>query len=151
MKVLSLICLIAVVSCAHNRSPSSEHKQNIAQDSMALGNVHASAVKTATKDNVCFDVTLKMKGTKQEEASAANWTMAWVDQNAQYHLLNPAQRDPASVPQGGQVVAPYGAYEEWTNTFRTCAPEASVKNVKSLVLTPKSSTFKDEDLRLSWD
>ena len=152
MKSLSVICLIALVSCAHNRAPSSENTPYVAKDSMALGNVKASAVKTASKDNVCFDVTLTMKGTPQDEASASNWTMAWVDQNSQYHLLNPSQRDPASVPQGGQVVAPYGAYQEWTNTFRTCAPEASMKNVKSLVLTPKNTTYKDKDgLRLVWD
>jgi hypothetical protein len=92
-----------------------------------------------------------MKGVEQQNAQTSNWTLAWVDKNDHYHLLNTSQRDPASVPQGGQVVAPYGAYEEWTSNFVTCAPKARMNDVKALVLTPKELPYKEsKGLTLNW-
>ena len=104
MKYFSVICLIGLVSCAHHRAPASMLGQQVAYDSIALGNVQAHAVKRVEKEDVCFDINLKMKGVDQQNAQSSNWTLAWVDKNNQYHLLNTSQRDPASVPQGGQVV-----------------------------------------------
>ena len=125
--------------------------KDMAYNSMALGNVKASALKTIENGDVCFDVDLVMKGVKQEDAASSNWTLAWVDQNAQYHLLNTNQREPASVPKGGTIVAPYGAYQEWTNNFKTCASKISPSDVKALVLTPKTLPFKNEQsLHLNW-
>ena len=151
MKLLPIICIFILSSCAHNRGPASDKMINTASDSIALGNVKASAIKVEENQDVCFDISLKMKGVEQRDASLANWTLAWVDQGSRYHLLNLNQRDPASVPTGGQKIAPYGTYEEWTNTFRTCAPEAKFEDVKSIVLTPKSLPYKKiESMILEW-
>jgi hypothetical protein len=151
MKYLSIICLIGLVSCAHHRAPASMQGQQIAYDSIALGNVQAHAVKRVEKEDVCFDINLKMKGVEQQNAQTSNWTLAWVDKNDQYHLLNTSQRDPASVPQGGQIVAPYGAYQEWTSNFVSCAPKARLNDVKALVLTPKELPYKEsKGLTLNW-
>jgi hypothetical protein len=143
MKYLSVLCLMALVSCAHQRGPASANGQPVAHDSMALGNVQASAVKKIEQQDVCFDVTLKMKGVSREQAQPSNWTLAWVDNKNQYHLLNPSARHPASVPQGGPVVMPYGAYNEWSNNFIMCAPKARMDDVKGIVLTPKDLPYKD--------
>lgn len=152
MRLLSFLFLATIISCAQTRGPASLSGEKVAYDSMALGNVRAQAVKTINAQDVCFDITLTMKNVPQKEASPSNWTVAWVDQESKYHLLNLNQRDPASVPQGGQKIAPYGAYEEWTNTFRTCAPKAKLGDVKSLVLTPKELTYKEnEGLKLEWN
>jgi hypothetical protein len=61
------------------------------------------------------------------------------------------QRDPASTPQGGQVVAPYYAYQEWKNHFTACAPKAHFSDVKTIVLTPKEFAWKgNRELNLTW-
>jgi hypothetical protein len=152
MKVLALFSLFVIVSCAHNRGPASLNGQPVAYDEMALGNIKASAVKSIEKQDVCFDITLKMKGVPQREAQASNWTVAWVDKESKYHLLSLNQRDPASAPQGGTKVVPYGAYEEWTNTFKTCAPKARSGDVQSLILTPKELTYREaEGMKLEWN
>lgn len=152
MKMLSIICLFAVMACSHNRNPASLSGQPVAHDSMALGNIKADATKRLSKEAVCFDINMAMKGVSQEKAMPANWTVAWVDHNEQYHLIKMNQRDPASVPKGGQVVAPYGAYEEWNNSFTACAPKAEFGQVKSLVLTPKELPYReDKSLRLNWN
>lgn len=152
MRLLSFLLLATFMSCAHNRGPASVNGQQVASDSVALGNVRATAVKSINAQDVCFDITLVMKNVPQKEASPSNWTVAWVDQESKYHLLNLNQRDPASDPQGGQKIAPYGTYEEWTNNFRTCAPKAKLGDVKSLILTPKELTYKEnEGLKLEWN
>jgi hypothetical protein len=152
MKVLAIISLFAFVSCAHNRGPASVNGNPVAYDNMAGGNVKASAVKTIDQQDVCFDISLEMKGVDQKEAMASNWTLAWVDKDSRYHLLSLNQRDPASVPKGGTKVAPYGAYEEWSNSFKACAPKARIGDVKSLVLTPKELSYKEtEGMKLEWN
>lgn len=152
MKLLAIISLLAIFGCAQHRGPASVNGNPVAYDQMALGNIKASAVKTVENQDVCFDITLDMKGVKQNEAMASNWTLAWVDKDAKYHLLSMNQRDPASVPKGGTKVEPYGAYEEWSNSFRTCAPKARVGDVKSLILTPKELSYKEtEGMKLEWN
>lgn len=152
MKKLFLLNLLVLTSCAQYRGPASQNGSPVAYDTIALGNVKASAIKTIEDQNVCFDVTVVMKGVDQKEAQASNWTLAWVDKQSQYHLLSLSQREPASVPKGGTKVAPYGAYEEWTNTFRTCAPQVRMNDVKSLVLTPKELSYKEsESMKLEWN
>ncbi len=152
MKVLNLLFLVILASCAHDRRPSSVNGNPIAYDSMALGNVKAEAVRRADAQEICFDIKLTITGTKQENVLPSNWTVAVVDKNQQYHLLKNNQRDPASVPQGGQIVAQYGTYQEWSNNFIACAPRAKVGDVKSLVLTPKHLPFKDDKgLELKWN
>jgi hypothetical protein len=151
MKVLALISLFALVSCAHNRRPASLNGNPVAYDEMAFGNVRALAVKSVEQQDVCFDITLEMKGVNQKEVMSTNWTVAWVDKDSKYHLLALNQRDPASVPKGGTKIAPYGTYEEWSNSFRTCAPKTKMSDVKSLVLTPKELTYNEhEGMKLVW-
>ncbi len=151
MKYLSIICLIAMMGCSHYREPASSHGSPVAYDTAALGNVLAYANKRMEKQDVCFDIHLEMKGGSQQNIMSNNWTVAWVDQQNQFHLLNMNQRDPASTPKGGQVVTPYGHYQEWKNQFTTCAPKANFNDVKSLVLTPKDLPWKgDRELSLNW-
>lgn len=124
----------------------------MAYDSIAKGNVNGSAAKWEDKEELCFDISVSIKGGEEEHILPANWSLAWVDKNQKFHLLKLTQRDPASVPHGGQVLAPYGSYEEWTNSFRNCVPRLKMKDVKALVLTPKSLPFKDAgSLNLKWD
>ncbi len=152
MKKIILLTFLVLASCAQHRGPASQNGATVAYDTMALGNVKASAIKSIEDQSVCFDVTVVMKGVDQKEAQASNWTIAWVDQQSQYHLLSLSQREPASIPVGGTKVAPYGAYQEWTNTFRTCAPQARMNDVKSLVLTPKELSYKEsESMKLEWN
>ena len=123
----------------------------MAYDSVSLGNIQAHAIKRVEKDEVCFDVSLKMKNVDKQNAQPSNWSFAWVDKAEQYHLMSATQRDPAAVPKGGEVVAPYGAYQEWTNSFVTCAPKAKFSDVKSLVMTPKDLPYKEvKSLVLTW-
>jgi hypothetical protein len=152
IKIMMILCLVILASCSHQRGPASVDGNPVAYDSMALGNVKASAVKRASNQEVCFDINLVTKDVKPEQAQASNWTMAWVDQNDQYHLIPITQRDPASAPQGGAVVAPYGAYTEYSNNFTTCAPKAQMDNVKGVVLTPKDLPYNKKDgLKLTWN
>jgi len=151
-KILMILCLVALVSCAHQRGPASIDGNPVAYDSMALGNVKASAVKRVNDKEVCFDINLVTKDVRQDQAQASNWTLAWVDKEDQYHLLTITQREPASAPQGGAVVAPYGAYTEYSNNFTTCAPKTEIDNVKGLVLTPKDLPYAKKDgLKLTWN
>lgn len=147
-----IFCLIILASCAHKRGPASIDGHTVAYDSMALGNVTANAIKRTDDKQVCFDINLYAKDVKVEQAQASNWTLAWVDTKDQYHLLPTTQRVPASVPQGGAVVAPYGSYSEYTNTFTTCAAASDIHEVKSLVLTPKELPYDKKDgMKLTWN
>ncbi len=152
MKILGMITLLTfLVSCAHEMRTPASHKGPIAHDSLAWGNVKAVAAKEADQQSVCFDIELTLKGTPQEQANPSNWTVAWVDKQDHYHLVSLQQRDPASGPEGGTNVMPYGSYQQWSNTFRTCANKASFDDVKALVLTPKQLDYKFKDgLKLVW-
>lgn len=151
MRTLLLTSLFILIGCSHDRGPASLASNNVASDSMALGNVKATATKSTESKNVCFDIALTMTGVEQKDASTSNWTVAWVDQDSKYHLLSLNQRDPASVPQGGTKIAPYGYYQEWRNNFKACAPKAQLGDVKGIILTPKELPYKDsESLTLEW-
>jgi hypothetical protein len=150
-KSIMLLFLIILSSCAQNRGPASVGGNPVAYDSMALGNVKASAVKRTQNQEVCFDIELVTKDVKPEQAQASNWTLAWVDHENQYHLLATTQREPASTPQGGAVVSPYGAYNEFNSSFTTCVPKAQMHHVKSLIMTPKDLPYAKKDgLKLQW-
>ncbi len=70
MKILSIICLLAFVSCAHDRHPASRPNSSpVAYDTAALGNVLAYATKRIDKQDVCFDINLEMKGARQQDKS----------------------------------------------------------------------------------
>lgn len=152
MKILGLITLLTFfVSCAHEMRGPAAYKGPVAEDSLAWGNVRAVAAKQADNQSVCFDIELTLTGTPQEQASPSNWTVAWVDKQDHYHLVKLQQRDPASEPAGGETISPYGSFKQWTNSFRTCAPQAQVDNVKALVLTPKQLPYDFKDgLKLIW-
>jgi hypothetical protein len=152
MKYTIIFCLILLANCTHKRGPASTAGHPIAHDSMALGNVRASALKRIDNQQVCFDISLIAKNVRQEQVQPSNWTFAWVDKNEQYHLLPVTQRQPASAPQGGVVTAPYGFHHEYSNNFTACAPQARMEDVKTLVLIPKDFPYHTKDgLRLSWE
>jgi hypothetical protein len=88
---------------------------------------------------------------RQADAHTYNWTLGWIDQNEQLHEINLIERSPASVPEGGKLVAPYGTFERWTNTFRACAPAAHPRDVKGIVLTPKELPYAERELVLNWN
>ena len=150
-KIMMILCLAVLASCAPQRGPASIDGNPVAYDSMALGNVKASAVKRTDNKDVCFDIKLLAKDVKPEQAQASNWTLAWVDQNNQTHALPMTQRDPASAPQGGTVVAPYGTYTDYANNFTTCVSKTHFENVKGIVLTPKDLPYAKNDLKLNWN
>ncbi len=143
MKVSALLFfLLLFMSCTHK--PSFRNGHPVAYDSMAEGKISASAVKILESSEVCFDITLDVKGVEQKTAETSNWSLAWVDGNSRYHLIGLIQRDPAATPKG--------EHKEWTNRFRTCAAKASMKDVKSLILTPKEIPFGDtQGLHLKWN
>lgn len=141
MKTLFVISALILSGCAH-KTPKTR-PANVAYDSMADGKVEAEVKKTLQKKQVCFDIKLSMKDVAQKDIYTSNWTVAWVDQDSRYHLLQLNQRDPASIPEGGP--------DEWTNNFRTCAPMERLGNVGSLVLTPKTLPFAEtEGMSLQW-
>ncbi len=143
MKVsLVLFFFLFFISCTHQ--PSFMNGHPVAYDSMAEGKVRASAVKQMGPNEVCFEITINVKGAEQKSAESSNWSLAWVDANSRYHLMSLIQRDPASVPSGD--------HKAWTNNFRTCAAKASMIDVKSLVLTPKELPYQDtQGLKLEWN
>lgn len=152
MKYLGMITLLSLlVSCAHDMRGPASSLGPVAEDSLAWGNVRAVAAKEVDHKAVCFDIELTLTGTPQDQARPSNWTVAWVDQQDHYHLVNLQQRDPASVPAGGETISPYGSYQKWTNAFRTCAPNVEASSVKALVLTPKQLPYSFSDgLKLVW-
>ena len=150
-KIMMILCLASLASCAPQRGPASIEGNPVAYDSMALGNVKASAVKRAEDKDVCFDIKLLAKDVKPEQAQVSNWTLSWVDQNNQTHALPITHRGPASAPQGRAVVAPYGAYTDYSNNFTTCVPKTHFENVKGIVLTPKDLPYAKNDLKLNWN
>lgn len=151
MKALIVFCLIGLVSCSHHRGPASVGGLPVAYDSMAWGNVQASAVKRSQNQDLCFDIDLVMKNVKPEQAQASNWTLAWVDEQNHYHLLPVTQRGPASTPQGSTITTPYYYYEEYKSSFSACAPAAKASEAKRLVLTPKELPYRSKELSLSWE
>lgn len=139
------------MGCTH-RGPASVDGDRVAHDSMALGNVKASATKHADKKNVCFDIALLTKDVKPEQAQPSNWSLSWIDKNNQTHVIPITHRGPASDPAGGSVVAPYGAYNEYTNHFSACASDTEFENVKAIVLTPRELPYAKKDgLKLTWN
>ncbi|MCM2350931.1 MAG: hypothetical protein NDI69_12990 [Bacteriovoracaceae bacterium] len=136
-----LLFLLVAVGCA--QQPIKPPVQNVATDSIAQGKVSAIVTKKTQKRQICFDITLKMQGVKQQYVEASNWNLAWTDAENRFHLLNLKQRQPASVPRGGK--------KEWTNTFWTCDAKSRLKEIDSLLLTPKTLPFREsEGLKFQW-
>ena len=153
MKTLSIFCLLVLgVSCSHYRGPASTKDKDVASTSMAGGNIQAKAKKSVQKQDLCFDINLIAKGVERRIADPSNWTVAWIDHQEKFHLMNLNQRDPASVPHGGRVVASYGSFNEWSNHFKACSSKAKISDVKSLILTPKELPYKEtEGMTLVWE
>lgn len=143
--------MMILASCANLRPSKTINGNPVAYDSLAGGDVKVSATKRIEINEVCFDINVSLRGTSQQEAMPRNWSLAWVDKKNQYHLLSLNQRDPASVPQGGQVLPRSGERNEWFNTFRTCVDRPELDDVKGIVLTPKELPFDGiRSLRLEW-
>jgi hypothetical protein len=150
---LILSFFILVGSCANHRIPEQEKNNKIvASDSIASGRIKVEAIKNISRNEVCFEIKLKLSGTHQHQATPKNWTIAWVDGKNQYRLLSVNQRDPASIPEGGLLISKSGEREEWKNTFTTCGAKEELDEVKSIVLTPKELPFQySRNLILSWE
>jgi hypothetical protein len=145
-------CLLICIGCANLRPPTVIDGHPVAYDSMASGNVKASAIKKIEAQDVCFDISISLVAPNQLAALPRNWSLAWVDKKNQYHLLSLNQRNPASTPKGGHTIPRFGQRDEWTNEFRTCASKAELDDVKGIVLTPKELPFDDKrSLRLNWE
>lgn len=137
----AILFLLVASGCAQQAIQPTD--QTVATDSIAEGKVSAVVTKKAQKRQICFDITLKMQDVKQQYAEASNWNLAWTDSQNRFHLLNLKQRQPASVPQGGK--------KEWTNTFWTCDAKSRLKEIDSLLLTPKTLPFREsEGLKFQW-
>ncbi len=146
-----LLLFLLISSCAYHHKQTSQEGPAFAQDTLANGKVHVTAFKTIEHQDVCFEITLKIKEATMKEALTSNWTAAWLDKESKYHLLNLNQRDPASVPQGRGSKNSDATFNEWSNTFRTCAPEAKISDVKILILTPKELSYHTKSgLQLEW-
>jgi hypothetical protein len=151
MRKLLMLTLLIFYGCAQTGvKPRMLDGNPMAYDSAASGNVLASAAKVSENKDICFEISLSLKGVSEQAAMASNWTLTWVDQKDRHHLMKLNQRDPASTPNAEFTQAPYGAYQEWTNTFRTCINRTKSAEVKSLVLTPKELPFEEQSLILKW-
>lgn len=113
--------------------------------SVSQGAVTVRAKKYVRKSRACFDISIVSRG-QQEHVELANWTAAWMDNTNRYHFLSLNHRYPTSTPK----------YENatWSHGLRGCAPSnISVKDVKSLVLTPKELSYNKElgSFEIQWN
>ena len=151
MKILSVLFSLLLLACSTAPQPAMLTGAPQAYATTAEGKVRAAANKWSADEGVCFDIAISIKEVEQEDLGPLSWNMAWKDQRNQYHLLKINPRDPASALRLEEVQAPYGAYKEWTNTFRTCALTANIDEVKSLVLTPQNLKLKGiNTMELTW-
>jgi hypothetical protein len=145
VRIISVLFLLFLVNCTHTKVKDTRPSETLAYDSISKNRVKAQALKKIQQNDVCFEITLRVKSKDASVSSPSNWTLAWEDQNSRYHLLTLKLRDPASLPR-------LSPKKEWVNVFRTCAFHARLKEVKSLILTPKELPFgKHESLRLEWE
>ena len=137
------ILFLILASCSHgNQSPPMD--RSVASDAIAAGNVSATVQRKFQRQQVCFQIELKMRSVSQNYAEASNWTVAWIDSDSRYHLLSLNQRHPASIPSG--------TIDEWTNTFWTCDARLKLQNIDVLLLTPKTLPFNEsEGLKFKWN
>lgn len=149
MKFLYLLWLCILCSCSTTKNQLLG--TNVAYDSMSFGRVQVQATKIIKNEEVCFEIKLKMKNVSQKDILPSNWTVAWIDQSAHYHLLRVNQRDPASVPSVKKSYSFFRRQKEFSNDLTTCAPKAKLADVESLILNPKSLPFsKIGNLTLKW-
>jgi len=137
MKTLTMFSFLILAACSHKQNPSTLDGAPVAYDSTALGKVNASAIKVPEAGGVCLDVALSMKDVDQSQAKAIQWDASWVDKlNHPHHLT--LSNNPGTHPQGQQVVAPYGAFFEWHQSFKTCIKNKRPGDVRALILIPKN-------------
>ena len=149
MKFLCFLCLSILWSCSSIQTETTD--RNVAHDSMSFGRVQVEAKKILQNDELCFEIKLKMKNVSQKDILPSNWTVAWIDQSSHYHLLRLNQRDPASVPTVKRSYLFFKRQQVFSNELMTCAPNAKIADVDSLVLNPKSLPFsKTGNLTLKW-
>ena len=124
-------------------SLSEKNHSEVATDSLANNKIKASARRSIEHQDLCFEITLQMDNVDMKDVAPSNWTLALVDQNARYHLLNLTQRDPASAPEriGDQLI----------NHFKVCSPQGKFENPQYLLLSPKSLPFPEtEGMKFKW-
>ncbi len=140
MKTL-LVCLLVLIGCSRPLIKPS-HK-TVSSDVIADGKVRAIAQKQSNLKTTCFEISLRMEADQKEYAEASNWTMAWVDSNQRYHLLNLQERSPASLVKSSNGI--------WTNSFKACDNKSKLDALDSLLLTPKTFPFREsEGLKFQW-
>jgi hypothetical protein len=152
MKIYLLSLLLLTISCSHQRSPASLSDPSVASESFALGNVKAFAQKTYSKDKVCFDISLTLKGVDEKHAQPNNWTVTWLDKKQVVHQITNHQRTPASLPKGETKIAPYGSYQEWQSELNVCVDGVSRDEIHSITLNPKELPYKVKNgMTLHWN
>lgn len=148
MKLVLILCLFTLWNCSILKQNPYTH---IAEDSMSFGKVQVLARKITRNEDVCFEIEMKLKNVDQKEILPSNWTVAWIDQSSNYHLLRLNQRDPASIPTVKKSYTFFRRQKEWSNDFVTCAPKAKVLDVNALVLNPKSLPYSHAGgITLKW-
>lgn len=147
MKTFFLIFSFILVGCSHEyRGPASVDGEQVAHDAIELGDIKASAYKSLEGRNVCFDITVVAKNVEKQTLTPDHWSASWIDSKNEHHTLNLQQRAPVLVPQGGTIIAPYGAYQEWSNNFKSCISKTSMNNIRSVILESEN----DQRLVLTW-
>lgn len=116
---------------------------DLATDSIADNKIKAYARKITEHREVCFEITLQLKDVELKDTAPSNWTLAWVDQNSRYFLMNLTQRNPASVPERlGDL---------YVNQFKVCSPEEKFGKLQYLLLGPKSLSIPEvRVMKLKW-
>ncbi len=136
-----VIFILLSFGCSHRTvdlAPS-----DIAADSLADNKVRVLARRTIEQREICFEITLQMKGVELKDIAPSNWTLAWVDQNSRYYLMNLTQRNPASTPEK--------TGDLYTSHFRLCSPEGKFGKLHYLLLSPKSLPFPEvRGMKLEW-
>jgi hypothetical protein len=140
--LLFSIFLTMMFGCS---APSKDRSSSeLASDTMAQDKIRAWARKTTEHREVCFEITLQMKDVELKDAAPSNWTLAWVDQNSRYYLMNLTQRNPASFPEKRGDL--------FVNQFKVCSPEEKFGRLQYLLLSPKSLSIPEvRGMKLEWE
>jgi len=149
--------LTLAYSCSHSsklkvRGPAQVKALPI-KSSIALGNIKGEVFflpQSRLKES-CIEVHLKLKGLDKNYAELGNWDFYALNhsnerkiaqiKSSQSGLLVQERNIASTYPQGGNIITPYGQYEEWKQRFQVCLP-GSTGDYKSFHLLAKKLPYK---------